>query len=214
VGPGNSILLPYGSSIEDRETSIGKPIPGTQIKIVDPVTAKELPDGEAGELLLSGWHVMQGYWDKPEETRNQLKDGWLHTGDLAARDERGNVRILGRLKEWINRGGFKIIPSELEALLVDHPNVAEACVVNTPNPILGESICACVKLNDPTSALTLDDVREFLDGKVAKFKLPDELVVMEDFPRMPGGLKVNRFGSGGMIELAESDPKKQTLHPA
>ncbi|HSH70879.1 MAG TPA: fatty acid--CoA ligase family protein, partial [Deferrisomatales bacterium] len=214
VGPGNSILLPYGSSLEDRESSIGKPIPGTQIKIIDPVSGVELPDGETGELLLSGWHVMRGYWHKPEETQRQVKDGWMHTGDLAARDERGNVRILGRLKEWINRGGFKILPSELEALLVHHPDVAEACVVNTPNPVLGESICACLKLKDGTKTLALNDVREYLADKVAKFKLPDELVIFEEFPRMPGGLKVNRFGGGGVIDLAKIDPKKQTLHPA
>ncbi len=210
VGPGNSILLPFGSSIEDRETSIGKPIPGTQVKVVDPVTDAEMPDGETGELLLSGWHVMQGYWDKPEETRNQLKDGWLHTGDLAARAANGNVRIFGRLKEWINRGGFKIIPSELEALLVEHPTVAEVCVVSTHNPVLGESICACV-IPTMGQTIALEEVRNVLKNKVAPHKLPDELCIMNDFPRLSGGIKIKKFGQGGLANLAAKDEQRQRI---
>lgn len=214
VGPGLSIYLPYQTDLETREEYIGAPIDGTAVKVIDPATGVELPDGEEGELLLSGWHVMQGYWKKPEETANQLKDGWLHTGDLVRRGPNGYVQILGRLKEWINRGGFKIIPSEIESLLVQHPAVAEACVVNTPNPVLGESICACVRLVDETGSLTLDEIREFLTGKVAQFKLPDELLLMNEFPRMPGGLKVNRFGAGGVVEVARNAADKQTVHPS
>jgi fatty-acyl-CoA synthase len=211
VGPGLSIILPYRSPLEVRETSIGYPLEGTQARVVDPLTGKEKAPGEPGELLLSGWHVTEGYWKNPEETAHQIRGGWLSTGDLVARDENGCFRILGRLKEWINRGGFKVIPSELEALLVRLPNVAEVCVVGTPNPVLGESICACVTLLEGAEPLSLADVRAFLDGKVAPFKLPDELLILPEFPRMPGGLKVNRFGRGGVVELAKGSPEKQIL---
>lgn len=211
VGPGLSIILPFGTPLAVREESIGYPIEGTRARVVDPVTGEDLAPGQPGELLLSGWHVMQGYWNNPAETANQLRDGWLHTGDLVVVDGDGRLRILGRIKEFINRGGLKIIPSELEGLLVRHPDVAEACVVPTPNPVLGESICACLRMMPGATRLTLAEVRAFLEGKVAPYKLPDELLVLDEFPRMPGGLKLNRFGSGGVRELAAQATDKETV---
>ncbi len=213
VGPGLSIILPYRTPLEVREEYIGFPLSGTQAKIVDPVTGVEKGPGEPGELLLSGWHVTGGYWRNPEETANQIRNGWLHTGDLAARDADGCFRILGRIKEFINRGGFKVIPSEVERLLLGLPGVEEACVVGTPSHVLGESICACLKLRNGASSLTLAEIRAAISGKVADFKLPDELLVFADFPRMPGGLKVKRFGEGGLIEVAKNAPDKEVLRP-
>ncbi|MBI5446301.1 MAG: acyl--CoA ligase [Deltaproteobacteria bacterium] len=211
VGPGLSIILPYRSPLDVRETSIGYPLPGTRAKVVDPTTGGEKAPGEPGELLLQGWHVTSGYWRNPEETANQIRNGWLHTGDLVARDADGSFRILGRIKEFINRGGLKIIPSELERLLVEVPDVEEACVVGTPNPVLGESICACVRLREGAAPLSLADLRAAIKGKVADHKLPDELLILNDFPRMPGGLKVNRFGAGGLVEVAKTSSEKQVL---
>lgn len=211
VGPGLSIILPYPSPLEVRERSIGYPLTGTEAKIVDPVTSEELAPGESGELVLRGWHVTQGYWNNPEETANQIRDGWLHTGDLAMRDEDNCFSILGRIKDCINRGGFKVIPSEVEAVLVQHASIAEACVVGTPNPVLGESICACVILDSNAEDLTLADIRDHIRGQMADFKLPDEMVVLTEFPRMPGGLKVNRYGAGGVVELAKECDTKETL---
>lgn len=211
VGPGLSIILPFPSPLEVRERSIGYPLPGTEARIVDPVTGTELAPGESGELVLHGWHVTQGYWNNPEETANQIRDGWLHTGDLAMRDEDDCFSILGRIKDCINRGGLKVIPSEIEAVLVQHPQIAEACVVGTPNPVLGESICACVILDASAEDLTLADIRNHVKGRMADFKLPDEMVVFTELPRMPGGVKVNRYGAGGVVELAQSSTDKQTL---
>lgn len=210
VGPGLSIILPYGSPLDVREQYIGYAFQGTQVKVIDPATGDEMPPGQPGELLLSGWHVMQGYWKNPEATAHQIRDGWLHTGDMVLEEANGLVKILGRLKECINRGGFKIIPSELERLLLEHPEVEEVCVVGTPNPVLGESICVCV-IPGPDAALKLEGLRIFLKGKLADNKLPDELLVLEQFPRLSGGLKVNRFGKGGVLELASNSPDKQTL---
>ncbi|MHB8762824.1 MAG: class I adenylate-forming enzyme family protein [Deferrisomatales bacterium] len=211
VGPGLSIILPYPSPLEVREKYIGYPLVGTQARVVDPVTGIDKAPGEPGELLLAGWHVTRGYWNNREETEKQIRDGWLHTGDLAARDDQGCFRILGRIKEWINRGGLKIIPSEIEALIVQHPAVVEVCVVGTANPILGESSCACVRVDEAAPPLTLEELRGLLRGKVADYKLPDELLVLREFPRLSGGIKVNRFGAGGVVELANSATDKQVL---
>jgi fatty-acyl-CoA synthase len=211
VGPGLSIILPYKTPLDVRENYIGFPLSGTQAKIADPLTGAEKGPGEPGELLLSGWHVTGGYWRNPEETANQIRNGWLHTGDLAARDADGCFRIMGRIKEFINRGGFKVIPSEVEQLLLELPGVEEACVVGTPNHVLGESICACLKLRTGASSLSLADLRAAISGKVADYKLPDELLLLTDFPRMPGGLKVNRFGMGGLVEVAKTAPDKEVL---
>jgi acyl-CoA synthetase (AMP-forming)/AMP-acid ligase II len=211
VGPGLSIILPYKTPLAVREDYIGFPLTGTRAKIVDPVTGVEKDPGEPGELLLSGWHVTEGYWRNPEETANQIRNGWLHTGDLAARNADGCFQILGRIKEFINRGGFKIIPSEVERLLLELPGVEEAYVVGTPNHVLGESICACLKLRAGASAISLTELRSAISGKVADFKLPDELLLVADFPRMPGGLKVKRFGEGGLVEVAKNAPGKEVL---
>ena len=155
--------------------------------------------------------MTEGYWRNPEETANQIRDGWLHTGDLAAEDADGCFRILGRIKEFINRGGFKVIPSEVERLILELPGVEEAYVVRTPNHVLGESICACLKLRSGASSLSLSDLRAVISGKVADFKLPDELLILADFPRMPGGLKVKRFGEGGLVEVAKNATDKEAL---
>ncbi len=124
------------------------------------------------------------------------KDGWLHTGDLVAVDEKGFVTMYGRSKDLINRGGLKIYPSEIESLILQHPNVSQVCVVGTSNPVLGESICACV-IPRGSEVISLKQIRDFLKEKVAKHKLPDELCIATDFPKMPGGVKIKKFGAGG-----------------
>jgi fatty-acyl-CoA synthase len=204
VGPGLGIICPYPSPLEIREAYIGKPIEGTMVRVADSETGKEAPDGQMGELTLKGWHVLQGYWNNPEETRKQVSDGWLHMGDLVSREKEGYLKIYGRTKDLINRGGYKVYPYELESLIIDHPKVQDVCVVATPNPILGESICACV-IPRPSQSLTLKDLRDFLQGKIAPHKLPDELCLMEEFPRLSGGIKLNKFGRGGLAELALKD---------
>jgi fatty-acyl-CoA synthase len=208
VGPGVGIMCPYPLPLEIREKYVGLPVADTEVRIVDPETRKDLPDGEIGELILRGWHVMKGYWRNPEETQKQIVDGWLFTGDLASRERDGYIKIHARTKDLINRGGFKIYPSELESLIVEHPKVEEVCVVATPNPVLGESICVCVvpKMGEK---VTLSEIREFLNGKVAPHKLPDELYTTNEFPRLSGGVKINKFGKGGLTELAENDQNRE-----
>ena len=210
VGPGLGTMCPYPSPLDIREKYIGRPVAGTQMRVVDPVTRKELEDGEIGELTLIGWHVMQGYWNNPEETSRQIVDGWLFMGDLASREEDGYIKIYGRTKDLINRGGYKIYPHELEAIIAEHPKVEQVCIVATPNPVLGESICVCV-IPRPGQMITLAEVRELIQDNVAAHKLPDELCILDDFPKLSGGVKIKKFGPGGLAELAEKDNNRERL---
>ena len=144
VGPGLGTMCPYPSPLDVREKYIGLPIADTRMRMVDPVTREELPDGEIGELTLSGWHVMKGYWKNPQKPANKRSAGGCTWGIWLPERKTAIFKIYGRTKDLINRGGYKIYPYELESLLVDHPKVAQVCMVATPNPVLGESICACV----------------------------------------------------------------------
>ena len=210
VGPGLGTMCPYPSALDIRENYIGKPVNDTQIRVVDPITQEEMPDGEVGELTLRGWHVMKGYWKNPEGTRKQIVDGWLFMGDLASRENDGFFKIYGRTKDLINRGGYKINPYELESLLIDHPKVVQVCVVATPNPVLGESICVCLIPKSGESP-TLKEIRDYIEGEVAPHKLPDELSIMQDFPKLSGGVKIKKFGKGGLAELAQKDENRERI---
>ncbi len=208
VGPGLGIRCPYPSPLDVREKYIGKPIDGTEVRVVDLTSRKELGDGEIGELTLRGWHVLKGYWRNPEETRKQVIGDWLFMGDLVSREEEGYLKIYGRSKDLINRGGYKVYPYELESLIINHPKVAQVCIVATPNPVLGESICACVIPVD-NQTVTLKEIRDFLDGRIAKHKVPNELCIMDRFPTLSGGVKIKKFGENGLTEMAKNDPTRQ-----
>jgi acyl-CoA synthetase (AMP-forming)/AMP-acid ligase II len=208
VGPGVGIMCPYLSTLDIREEYIGQAIADTKVRVVDPENQKEVPEGRIGELTLSGWHVMKGYWRNPEETKKQIVNGWLFMGDLVSIEKDGYLKIYGRTKDLINRGGYKIYPHELEALIIQHSKVDQACVVATPNPVLGESTCACV-IPKAEEVVTLAELRAFLKDKIAPHKLPDELCIMNDFPRLSGGVKINKFGRGGLAGLAEKDEKRE-----
>lgn len=211
IGPGAGTMCPYKTPLEIRKKSVGKAIPGTTIKVVDPETGKKLSFDKVGEMMIRGPNVLKGYWQNPHETEKQLeKDGWLHTGDLVSMDKKGFITMFGRSKDLINRGGLKIYPVEIESLLLQHPGISQACVVGTPNPVLGESICAVVIPGSGTE-ISLSEIRDFLKDKIAKYKLPDELSIVSDFPKMPGGVKINKFGSGGVQELAKLDGNRQKI---
>lgn len=194
-------------SLELRAGTLGNFTPGSETKVIDE-DGNEMPQGESGELLYRGWSLCKGYWENPKENEKAFdKDGWWHTGDLVKIDDEGHLCILGRIKELIIRGGFNIVPSELEELLTKHPKVLEVAAVGTPNPILGESICLCV-IPEKGEKPTLMELREFLADKIADYKLPDELCIMEDFPRMASG-KSAKFGTDGLQGLAKADEKRE-----
>ncbi|MDP2726623.1 MAG: class I adenylate-forming enzyme family protein [Dehalococcoidia bacterium] len=193
----------------NRDTSIGHPIaPGARAKAIDPATGQEAPSGQPGELLFAG-NILKGYWNNPAETAKAIdSEGFLHTGDQVTIDEQGYVRITSRLKEIIKKGGYSINPNEIESLLCEHPRVREACVIGTPNPVMGESICACVVTKDG-KPLTLKEVRGFMHDRIASYKIPDELCVMPDFPRLAGGIKIRKFGPDSVQEMAIADVNRE-----
>lgn len=173
------------SGIPENIGSIGMAFPGLDVEIMDDDN-NVLPYGERGEICVKGDAVMLGYLNKPEATAESLKDGWLHTGDMGHMDEKGYVYISGRKKEMINRGGENIYPREIEIPLEQHPKIAEVAVIGAPDRALGERVRACIILN-PGCVMTADEVKVYLTDKIAKYKLPEFVEFMSDFPRNPTG---------------------------
>ena len=178
--------------IEKRVGTVGRPIPGVEVKIVDRVTGGELPDGQSGELCCRGHNVMLGYYQLPDRTTEVLDaDGWLHTGDLALREPDGYLRITGRVKDVIIRGGENISPREIEELLYRHPAVEQVAVVGVPDRRYGEELLAWVKLRAGTT-VTRDDIRRFCRANLARFKTPHYIQFVDRFPLTVTG-KIQKY---------------------
>lgn len=178
--------------IEVRVGTVGKVMPHQEQKIIDPATGRILPRGEPGELCYRGYQVMRGYFNNPEGTRQTIDDaGWLHGGDLAVMDERGYVRITGRLKDMICRGGEKIFPREVEEFLFTHPKIAEAYVIGVPDEYYGEQVMAWVKLKDGAT-LTADEVCAFCRGQIMDYKIPTRVKFVTEFPTTVTG-KIQKY---------------------
>jgi long-chain acyl-CoA synthetase len=161
--------------------AIGRPVPGVEIRIVDDGGCA-VADGEAGELWIKSPSAMERYINAPDETREVLIDGWFHTGDLATVGVDGLVTIVGRKRERILRGGYSVFPSEVEAVLLTHPAVAEAAVVGTPHPELGEDVAAFVTLR-PGATAAPDELVAYCRDRLAGFKYPRRLTVLDALPR-------------------------------
>jgi len=173
--------------IEVRVGTVGRPLPGVEVRLVDPLTRRDVPPGEAGELWVRGHGVMSGYYKNPEATARAIDpDGWLATGDLARVRDDGNYRIVGRCKELIIRGGENIYPPEVEEFLHHHPKVAEVAVVGLPDPKYGEVIAAWV-VPRPGETLTADDVRAFCRGQIAHYKVPHYVEIADALPKTVTG---------------------------
>ena len=169
--------------------SCGLPIPGSAVRLVDPATGVDVSTGEDGEVLVRGPHLMAGYHNRSADTAEALRGGWYHTGDLGRADADGYLTITGRIKELIIRGGENIYPAEVEHAIAEHPDVVDAAVVGKPDEALGEIVAAFVVTRG--DALGLDDVRSFLADRVAGYKLPAELHLIEQIPRTGSG-KIKR----------------------
>jgi long-chain acyl-CoA synthetase len=169
-----------------KPDSIGLPLAVVDVKICDPL-GTELPAGQVGELCMRGPIVITGYWGKPEATAETFVNGWLHTGDLAKVDEDGFVYIVDRAKDMVIRAGENVYCAEVEAALFEHPAIDDAAVIGIPDDELGEQVGAVVRLK-PGAETTEDELREFLTGRIAPFKVPVRFWFREaDLPRNPGG---------------------------
>ncbi|WP_339253345.1 AMP-binding protein [Sporosarcina sp. FSL W8-0480] len=178
--------------IEKRVSTVGKPHPHVEVKIIDPLTGEEVPIGVPGELCTRGYHVMKGYYNNEEATREVIdEDGWLHTGDIAVMDEEGYIDITGRIKDVIIRGGENIYPREVEEFLYTHPAISDVQIVGVPDPKYGEELMAWII---PKKGMALDEesVRSFCLGKISYHKIPKYIKFTDAYPMTASG-KIQKF---------------------
>ena len=206
---GTKVLEGYGLSettgmgsfnLPDRERkpgSIGVPIGGTEFRLLDD-DGNDVPAGEPGEIAMRGPFVMTGYWNRDDATRDTIRDGWFHTGDMATVDDDGYFFIVDRKKELIIRGGYNVYPREIEEVLYEHPAVREAAVVGVPHADLGEEVGAAVALKDDAEA-TADELRAFAKERVAAYKYPRRVWFVDELPKGPTGKVLKR-------EIAAPEP--------
>ncbi|MEA5113595.1 MAG: AMP-binding protein [Geobacteraceae bacterium] len=179
-------------SIELRVATVGRALPGAEVKIVDIETGATLPPGKQGELCGRGYMVMKGYYKMPEETAKVIDaDGWLHTGDLAVMDENGYCKITGRIKNMIIRGGENIYPKEIEEFLYTHPKVSDVQVYGVPDRKFGEQVMAAIVVKKGME-MTEDEVKGFCRGKIANYKIPKYVKFVDSYPMTASG-KIQKF---------------------
>ena len=185
-------------TLENRCGTVGEVGPHVEIKIIDPSTGRTVERGEPGEFLARGYVVMRGYWNDPDRTAESIDvQRWMHTGDLATMDEQGYVRIVGRIKDMVIRGGENVYPREIEEFLYSHPQIADVQVIGVPDERYGEELMAWV-IPRTGATVTEDEIREFCKGQIAHYKIPRYVKLVDSFPMTVTG-KVQKFK---MRELA------------
>jgi fatty-acyl-CoA synthase len=201
-----STFVRVDDTLEHRCATVGQVMPHTEIKIIDASTGHVVPRGAAGEFCARGYLVMQGYWNDRERTEGSIDPaGWMHSGDLATMDENGYVRVVGRIKDMVIRGGENVYPREIEEFLYTHPDIADVQVIGVPDERYGEELMAWVMLR-AGATLSQDDVRGFCKGKIAHFKIPRYVTFVDSFPMTVTG-KVQKFK---MREQAIEELRLQT----
>ncbi|MFR9805001.1 AMP-binding protein [Pseudonocardia sp. RS010] len=191
-------------SPEDQSSTIGRPLPLVDVRIVDPATGKVVPIGTRGEICARGYQTMVGYFEQPEETADVFEDGWLHSGDLGTMDARGYLRITGRLKDMIIRGGENIYPREVEDTLASHPGVADVAVIGVPDAHWGEQVGAVVVPADPTAPPSAEELKAFCRERITGFKAPSHWYFVDTLPMTPTG-KIQKFVLRDRIDSGELD---------
>ncbi|HSM29807.1 MAG TPA: AMP-binding protein, partial [Woeseiaceae bacterium] len=190
TGPLSTQTLP-DDPIELRVGTVGRPLPNTEIKIIDE-DGRIVPRDDPGELCTRGYNVMRGYWGDPERTARDIDDAhWIRTGDIATMDENGYLRIVGRSKDMLIRGGENIYPREIEEFLYTNPKVEQAEVFGVPDPRLGEEVAAWIRLREGQTASEAE-IREYCRGKLAHFKIPKYVRFVDEFPMTVTG-KVQKY---------------------
>jgi len=190
VSPLNHITLPNDSVVQRIET-VGRVVPRIEIKIVDS-QGRVVTVGEKGEICTRGYSVMQGYWNDKEKTEETIdKAGWLKSGDIGIMDEEGYLRVVGRTKDMVIRGGENIYPREVEEFLYTHPKIQDVQVFGIPDNTMGEALCAWIKVQNG-ECLEVSDIKAYCDGKVAHFKVPKYIKFVDNYPMTVTG-KVQKF---------------------
>ncbi len=173
---------PVGKRVE----TVGKALPNIDVKIVNPSTGEDLPPNESGELIARGFNIMKGYFKMPKETEEVIRDGWLHTNDLATMDEEGYFSILGRIDDMILRGGENVYPREIEEFLYMHKEIKDVSVVGVPSAKYGEEICAFVQLRNSPDVTEID-IQNFCREGISRYKVPKYVIFVDDFPMTASG---------------------------
>jgi len=190
LSPINNMTLP-DDSLERRTETVGRAMPWVEIKIIDEA-GHVVPVGQKGEICTRGYSVMQGYWNDPEKTAETIDaSGWLHSGDIATMDASGYVRIVGRIKDMIIRGGENIYPREVEEFLYQHPAITEVQVFGSPDEKMGEEVCAWIQINEGAD-LTADDVKAYCKDQITHFKVPRHIRFVSEYPMTVTG-KIQKF---------------------
>ena len=170
-------------SLDRRVSTVGRGGPHLEVKVIEPETGRTVARGTPGELCTRGYSVMLGYWEQPDKTAEAVDAArWMHTGDLAVMDEDGYLAITGRIKDMVIRGGENIYPREIEEFLYTHPDVLDAQVIGVPDEKYGEELMAWVRLRPGAAVLTAESLREFCGGKLAHYKIPRYVHIVDDFP--------------------------------
>ena len=172
--------------VQKRVETVGKPIPNVEVKIVDPETGKELLPGKPGELVARGFGIMKGYYKMPDKTKEVIRDGWLHTKDLAVQDQEGYFSIIGRIDDMIIRGGENVYPREIEEFLYTYEKIQDVAVVGVPSKKYGEEVCAFIKIRDGTEA-SEEEIRKYCKDGISRFKIPKYIIFTEEFPMTASG---------------------------
>ncbi|WP_312840357.1 AMP-binding protein [Delftia tsuruhatensis] len=170
----------------------GKPLPGNEVRIIDPETGEPLPAGEVGEITIRGPGNFKGYWNKPEATARTLKNGWVHTGDMGRLDAEGYLTFIGRFKEMIKVSGYSVFPEEVEAILIKHPAVAQAAVIGVPDPQKGEVVRAFI-VTRPGQQIAAEDLVQWSRENMASYKAPREVRFIEALPATGAGKVLRRM---------------------
>ncbi len=173
---------PVGKRVE----TVGKTLPNIDVKIVDPSTGEDLPPNESGELIARGFNIMKGYFKMPKETEEVIRNGWLHTNDLATMDEEGYFSILGRIDDMILRGGENVYPREIEEFLYMHKEIKDVSVVGVPSAKYGEEVCAFVQLRNSLDVTEID-IQNFCREGISRYKVPKYVIFVDDFPMTASG---------------------------
>jgi fatty-acyl-CoA synthase len=170
-------------SLDRRVSTVGRVGPHLEVKVVDPETGRTVPRGTPGELCTRGYSVMSGYWNQPDKTAEAVDPAhWMHTGDLAVMDADGYLAITGRIKDMVIRGGENIYPREIEEFLYTHPDILDAQVIGVPDAKYGEELMVWVRLREDAKELTAESLREFCTGKLAHYKIPRYVHIVDEFP--------------------------------
>ena len=202
----------FDDSIEKRVETVGRALPGIEVKIADDEHAP-VPTGEMGELACRGYNVMMGYYKMPDKTAEAIDDeGWLYSGDLATMDEEGYVRIVGRKKDMLITGGFNVYPAEIEEYLFTHPKVQNVSVIGAPDEVMGEVAVAYII---PREGVSIDpqEIVDYCAGKIANFKVPRYVQIVDEFPMTQSG-KIQKFHLREMLSQAMKEGKLKKLKPS